>query len=90
MEAKAPQEGLALAEREHPHVIVLDLEGDAETQAAAYTGFADQSLRTSASLVVLGTVRRSARPRPAHILAKPYHFAPLIHTIEALLAKAAE
>jgi DNA-binding response OmpR family regulator len=87
-EASEAGAGLALAEERHPHVIVLDLEG-AEDRDSTYDGYLAQSRRSSASLVVLGSIRR--RPGDAaggHIMSKPYHFAPLIHTIEGLLAQA--
>jgi CheY-like chemotaxis protein len=89
-EASEASAGLAMAEANHPHVIVLDLEGAAEDRAATYGGYVEQSERSSASLVVLGSIRRTpGAVRPGHILSKPYHFAPLIHTIEMLLAQAA-
>jgi DNA-binding response OmpR family regulator len=75
----------AVAAQVEPDVIVIDLE--AEPLAAA-TGRDD--LSTSApiqpAMVLLGTARRQA---PAHLsgefVAKPYHYAPLIRRIEALL-----
>ena len=88
-EASDSAAGLALAEERHPHVIVLDLEAS-DDRDSAYDGFLAQSRRSSASLVVLGTIRRRPGDAPGgHVMSKPYHYAPLIHTIEGLLAQAA-
>jgi CheY-like chemotaxis protein len=89
LEASDSAAGLALAEERHPHVIVVDLEAS-EDRNSTYEGFLAQSRRSSASLVVLGKIRRRPDAAPGgHVMSKPYHYAPLIHTIEGLLAQAA-
>ena len=90
--ARRVEEGLALAESCRPDCIVLDLEiepqGRGEDHVAA--GFAARS--ASQPLVLLGTLRSSrqtptrAEGAATEFVAKPYHYAPLIRKIEALLA----
>jgi CheY-like chemotaxis protein len=87
LEAGAAESGLELAREHHPDVIVLDVEAtraDPEQcrQAAAAEGH-------SAELIVLGKLRRGPQFAGGHVISKPYHFAPLVHTIERLVAKAA-
>src|SRR5205823_2142695 len=95
LEAEAADEGLAMAREHHPDVIVLDLESerpneaerpDAATMREQFVGAArgrDQSV------IVLGKIRRGPVFTGGHVISKPYHFAPLVHTIERLAAKAA-
>jgi len=95
LEAAATQEGLLLAQRHHPCVIVLDAEDDPAGETAACDRFTATSKRGDASLVVLGSVKlcQAARRRvdagisadsEESIVAKPYHFGPLIRKIEEL------
>lgn len=95
LEAAASQEGLLLAQRHRPHVIVLDAEDDPVGEDAACDRFKATSDRGNASLVVLGsarlcqTVKRRAdegisADSGGSIVAKPYHFGPLIRKIEEL------
>jgi len=88
-EADAAEVGLELARVHHPDVIVLDLETeqlDAETIRQRYS---QQATGQSSRLIVLGKVRRGPTFTGGHVVSKPYHFAPLVHTIEQLAAKAA-
>jgi CheY-like chemotaxis protein len=81
--ASRRQQGLELAREHHPDLIVLDLECDSAGSAAA--GVAIESLAGDTPLVMLGSAR-GQRPLPAgQIVAKPYHYAPLIRKIEELL-----
>lgn len=95
LEAAAATEGLTLAQRHRPHVIVLDLEDDPAGEDAACASFRDKSGAGEASLVVLGSVQlcQAARRRvdagippgnEGSIVSKPYHFGPLIRKIEEL------
>jgi CheY-like chemotaxis protein len=88
-EADAAEQGLELARMHHPDVIVLDLEPeqlDAETIRQQYS---EEATGQASRLIVLGKVRRGPTFTGGHVISKPYHFAPLIHTIEQLAAKAA-
>ncbi|MCE9546634.1 MAG: hypothetical protein K8T25_14225 [Planctomycetia bacterium] len=95
LEANAPADGLAMAQRHHPRVIVLDLEGDRADDEAVCDRFTAQSQDDQSSLLVLGNQRfcRAAQRRPPigpptetgdRFVAKPYHYAPLIRKIEEL------
>ncbi len=86
LSASAAAAGLALAREHCPDLIVLDLECDDDGQRAS-GGFAEQSREHATPLVLLGSVRRSGQMLPrGEFIAKPYHYAPLIRKIEALLA----
>ena len=83
-----PEQGLAMARRHRPDLIVLDLECE-RSQAQATGALAAESLADETPLVVLGSARRAAAALPAgQFVAKPYHYAPLIRKIEELLEQA--
>ncbi len=88
-EAEAASEGLQLAREHHPDVIVLDLEEKRQNQSSAGQQFAAEADASGSRLIVLGKIRRGPVFTGGHVISKPYHFAPLIHTIEQLAAKAA-
>ena len=79
-------EGLALAQRHRPELIVLDMDVEGDAQAEIAAEFAKQSPRGRASLVILGTVRRGQTLPQSEYVSKPYHYAPLIRRIEAILS----
>jgi len=86
LEASEGREGLALARRYHPGVIVLDVEtvpaADTETRA----GYGDESRGSNTSLVMLASARRDTVGLPTgEVIPKPYHYGPLVRTIEQLL-----
>lgn len=92
LEAKQGAEGLELLRDQHPSVVVLDLEVDDVDSAGLRGAFEDESRRNQTSLVMLGRVNRANRsdddgnsPADRHIIEKPYHYGPLIRTIELLL-----
>ncbi len=75
-----------MAHEHHPELIVLDLEIDGSSTDDLAARFAQQSLTTQTSLLLLGTVgRRQALPEGEYV-SKPYHYAPLIRRIEAILS----
>ncbi len=87
IEADDAEDGLAKAERHHPDVIGLDTDttDDCDVEAS----FDDASRRNNASLVVIGQARYNVAPSDRHrVVAKPYHYAPLIRTIDELAASA--
>jgi CheY-like chemotaxis protein len=88
-EAGEPERGLEMAREHHPDVIVLDLEAERADDDAVEDQFGAEATEQHASLVILGIARRPQGEGAARIVAKPYHFAPLVHTIEMLAAKAA-
>lgn len=85
IEADDAEDGLAKANAMHPDVIVLDTDttDDCDVEAS----FDDASKRNNASLVVIGQARYNVSPSQRHRnVAKPYHYAPLIRTIDELAA----
>lgn len=88
--ASRPDRGLELAQRHHPDVIVLDLEENADSPEALCAPFARRTDAAVPRLVVLGSVRTGTMGLgDGAIVAKPYHYAPLIRKIEELLDGAA-
>ena len=89
------EEGLRLAREFHPDVVVLDCEAPSTASTSngalapegAEQSFAAASPDHPPSLILIGNARRAANEPSAHYVQKPYHYGPLIHTIEALLAE---
>ena len=93
-EADEPKRGLVLAREHHPSVIVLDVELPAASASEVEDQYGAEAAEQHASLVIVGNAGRPERTGKAgtpatEVVAKPYHFAPLVHTIELLAAKAA-
>lgn len=88
MDTAGAQHGLDLARQHHPDVIVLDVEAESADDADARAQLENESNTHDGSIVMLGTVRvaKTASSRQAFV-AKPYHYGPLIRTIEQLLDK---
>lgn len=88
VEAAEADQGLALLQQVEPDVVVLDLEvssGEADDVQQAYCR---ESRGRSTALVMLGITRRETTEGSRHCgLPKPYHYAPLIRTIERLLGR---
>jgi CheY-like chemotaxis protein len=93
-EAPEPEQGLALARTHQPDVIVFDAECDASEDGQPTLRLDAEAAEQHSRLVILGRFRGPERsagkhsPSTSHV-AKPYHFAPLVHTIQQLAAKAA-
>ena len=91
LEASRAEQGLELARQHHPDVIVLDLEISEEATESLAADFNAQAQAHPASLVLLGSARRVRKTCPGgQFVNKPYHYAPLIRKIEALLEGAAK
>lgn len=88
LEARRGAEGLKILKQQHPDVVVVDLESDEGRADHLENAFHDESQRSDVSLVVLG---RMSGPRSTTddrcIISKPYHYGPLIRTIEQLLER---
>jgi CheY-like chemotaxis protein len=89
LEANDAQAGAELAREHHPDVIVLDAEADHAGGDEWQGRFSAEATGHDSQLIVLGKVRRQPVFAGGHVIAKPYHYAPLIHTIERLAARAA-
>lgn len=88
LEAREGTEGLEILRRRHPDVAVVDLESDLSDAVSLEDAYHDESRRTETSLVVLGRVsRQPPRGTDSQVIAKPYHYGPLIRTIEQLLER---
>ena len=89
-EAAGARQGVELARQHHPQVIVLDLEsGDADQQEIR-DQYQAESKEHDAYLVVIGRSVSYEQILPKdRILSKPYHYAPLVRTIETLLSSVA-
>jgi DNA-binding response OmpR family regulator len=85
-EAADGDNGLRLARKHRPNVILLDMDAEG-TNAAICEQYADQANLDASSLVLLGTARRAPSPS-GEFVSKPYHYAPLVRKIEALLEQA--
>jgi CheY-like chemotaxis protein len=88
-EAPEAESGLALARTHQPDVIVLDAECDSSDHGRLTAELDGPAVREHSRLVILGRVAGTARQTTAWQVSKPYHFAPLVHTIQQLAAKAA-
>lgn len=88
-EAPEAEQGLELARTHQPDVIVLDDECDASAPGQFTTECDARAGEHSPRLVILGRIHTGSGSQAARQIAKPYHFAPLVHTIQQLAAKAA-
>ena len=76
-------DGLTLLREHQPNVTILDVESQTEDARLLCSQYDAEAGR---SLVVLGKVPGTFKRKPrGRIVAKPYHYAPLIHTIEELV-----
>jgi CheY-like chemotaxis protein len=90
IEATGGRRGLELARRHHPGVIVLDVETVPDADADTRAGFGAESRAHHTSLVMLASARRDTVGLPVgRVVSKPYHYGPLVRTIEQLLRTSA-
>jgi chemotaxis response regulator CheB len=88
LEADRPERAIPLAHRFRPDLIVLDADSD-RSAGAATDNLREIASRTATPIVILGTLRRpNGELPPGQIVAKPYHYGPLIRKIDDLLAAA--
>ena len=87
LEADARSQGLSIAEAEHPDVIVVDLDDPAEETPAVLESFSDRGESADTPIVILGTARQKKSASSGDFFTKPYHYAPLIRTIEQRLER---
>ncbi len=87
LEATEVQQGLQLARKHQPEVIVLDLETVTADDAKVQSQYDAETSSRDGSLVVLGTAKRENLSEKRQVVAKPYHYAPLIRTIEELASR---
>ena len=69
-------------------MIVLDLDADDATSGPVQLQIRQELDRESSSLIILGKLKTGSPLQSSRVLSKPYHFAPLVHTIQELAAAA--
>jgi DNA-binding response OmpR family regulator len=89
IEAERAEEAVGLANRCHPDLIVFDAECDHSTGGDATSNLREVADRNDCPIVILGKVHELLGDWAAdQIVAKPYHYEPLIRKINSLLAAA--
>lgn len=84
--AGEPSEAAELARRHHPDLIVLDLELGGDETASLREALPPGAEGEAPRFILIGTARAAFdRGIPGRWISKPYHFAPLIRTIEESL-----
>ena len=88
-EAAHGSEGLDMARDCHPDVLVLDVETAEQTSDHMFESFARQASFENTAMVLLGKVNGIGDTRQSpDVVAKPYHYRPLVRKIEELLSQA--
>jgi DNA-binding response OmpR family regulator len=82
-EASRADEGLELARRHRPDLVVLDLDDQSANAESLSAEFSRVVHADSTPLIMLGTLRRGTQG--CQFVPKPYHYPPLISKIEQLL-----
>ena len=86
LEAARIEAASSIADREQPDLIVYDSDCDPSPTNQATHSLARLASRSAIPIVVLGTLSRDLRPPLGeNLVAKPYHYAPLLRKIENLL-----
>jgi len=81
-EADEASQALDVLREHRPDVVVVDLDSDAGEDIRRQRGSGEDS-----AYIFLGRVCPSERDASGHVISKPYHYAPLIRTIERLLRR---
>jgi DNA-binding response OmpR family regulator len=85
-EATKAADGLDLFRRHHPRVVILDLDVSDAQCAQLQDEYESELQNHDVTLLMLGRLRHDRASVPKdRIVAKPYHYGPLIRTIEGLL-----
>ena len=85
-EAAGARQGVELAHQHHPQVIVLDVDAEDADEDAVRNQYGAESRDHDAYLLVIGRSVGYEQTVPRDcIVPKPYHYAPLVRTIERLL-----
>jgi len=86
-EADEPRRGLELAREERPDVIVLDFDQPAVDDRLQIE-LSAETRQPHGGLIVLGTIRPDQLATANRFIAKPFHYGPLVQTIERLVGQA--
>ena len=88
IEVSGAREGLELIRQHHPAVVVMDLDAEAADDEQLRDELDSATRDNQSALVVLGRARRYSNSLPDdQVIAKPYHYGPLLRTIERLLVR---
>jgi CheY-like chemotaxis protein len=86
IEARHPQEAIRLAGEFRPDLVVLDAETEARAAGQAVDELRRAAGRYDLPIVILGKIQALSPSSPDdQIVAKPYHYGPLIRKIDGLL-----
>lgn len=89
IEAERPEEAIRLTREHHPDLIVFDAECDQSGTGEPTENLRQFAVGSATPIVILGKVSHFMGPCSAEqVVAKPYHYGPLIRKINSLLAAA--
>jgi DNA-binding response OmpR family regulator len=80
----------ATARTTRPDLVIFDVEAEVASPRQALDAFAKDAELDETPIVAIGTARFEAPLGEGTFISKPYHFAPLLEKIEALLREADE
>ena len=80
----------ATARTTRPDLVIFDVEAEVVPPRQALDAFAKDAELDETPIVAIGTARFEAPSGEETFISKPYHFAPLLEKIEALLREADE
>jgi CheY-like chemotaxis protein len=88
IEVSGAREGLELVRQHHPAVVIMDLDAEAADDEQLRDELDLATRDNHSALVVLGKARRYLHSLPDdQVISKPYHYGPLLRTIERLLVR---
>ena len=92
IETSCMDDGLQLARTHRPRVIVVDLDDNHDAdEIATCARYEQECRRQQSALLVLGIARSAASGlEDEQVVAKPYHYGPLIRKIEQLCGRTAD
>lgn len=89
IETRRADQAAQLADLHQPDLIVFDADSDHTASGRAAAELEAAANRRGTPIVILGTIRPTRKsPGAGQIVSKPYHYGPLIHRIQELLAAA--
>ena len=86
IEADGPEQALQLADALHPDLILLDADSDPTATGVPTNDLREAASRNHTPIVILGKLRQlHGQLGSGQFVTKPYHYGPLIRTIDGLL-----
>jgi len=87
LEAAEANQGLDIARQYHPELIILDIESQSNRNTQIQDDFDAESKRHNSALLILGKLAHTTNSSQHRVVSKPYHYGPLIRTIEQMVAE---